>query len=88
MENKTEEVTKRTINIKNYNRIKIIVNNYLQYLPYIRDSERNKEIVRQYTQGKTYTELAEEYGVSTKRIAQIIINTVRHVHWYIKENVT
>ena len=43
-------------------------------------SERDKEIVRKYMDGKTYSELAKEYGVTFNRIRKIVFKYIKRVN--------
>lgn len=43
-------------------------------------SERDKEIVKKYMDGKTYSELAKEYGVTFNRIRKIVFKYIKRVN--------
>ena len=46
----------------------------IRYLPEVNMTDRDKEIIDRYLNGSTtYKALAEEYGISTERIRQILI---------------
>ena len=76
---------KRKNNKSNHNRIRILTENLLQYIDKIKVSERNKQIVRSYAEGTGYRELAEKYGITDSRVAQIVYNYIRHCSIYKKE---
>ena len=44
-------------------------------------SERNKEIVRKYMEGKSFKELSKEYDVSYNRIRKIAMEFIKRVRW-------
>ena len=81
---------KERINKKaHHQRDRIIEEGLLQYMERIKTSERNKQIVKAYVDGVGYKALADEYGITDNRIAQIINNYIRHcclcrknVRWY------
>lgn len=50
----------------------------MQYKDLIKVSDRNKMLVEDYAQGRSYTDLAREYGVSTSRVEQIVYSYIRH----------
>lgn len=66
---------------KNQYRKRILEYNYLKYIDCVNVSERNKEIVIQHVEGKSYKELSEKYGVSIKRIPQIISQFTTKAYW-------
>lgn len=70
----------------NFRRDKIIDERLMNYIQFVNISDRNKEIVVAYVNGSTYKELAEKYGVSTNRIAQIVRQYIFHVRIYKIEN--
>ena len=43
-------------------------------------SERDKEVVRKYMEGKSYSELAKEYEVTFNRIRKIVFKYIKHVN--------
>lgn len=75
----------RTTKDANYNRKRIIENNYLFYMRYMPDSDRNKQIVTKYAEGKSYVELGEEYDLSPERISAIVANYIRHVKIFLND---
>lgn len=44
-------------------------------------SDRNKEIVKKFMNGKSMAELAREYNLSAQRIRAIILYCKRHIVW-------
>lgn len=67
-----------------YRRKRLIEENLLQYMAYIKTSDRNKQIVKAYAEGAGYQELAELYGVCADRIPQIVTTYIRHCSLYKK----
>lgn len=70
----------------NYNRETIIKYNLLQYIDYTNTIPRNKEIIKEYANGKSYNQLSEKYGVCVKTIAGMIANYVNKVSRYCAKN--
>lgn len=64
-------------------RRQIIENDYLFYMKYIPESERNKQIVTKYAEGKSFVEIGAEYGLSSARISAIVANYIRHVKMFL-----
>lgn len=66
----------------NGRRGKLIKNEY--YSAYMNEnigiSERDKEIVRKYMEGKSYSELAKEYELTFNRVKKIISKYIKHVN--------
>lgn len=57
---------------KNFRRTRILEENLLEYMDKVDFSERNKDIVRKYVSGTSYKSLADEYQLTTERIASIV----------------
>lgn len=57
---------------KNFRRTRILDENLLEYLDKVNFSSRNKEIVRKYVSGIPYKTLAEEYDLTSGRIAGVV----------------
>lgn len=57
-------------------RDRLIKSNYLTYIDKIGISERDKEVVIRYANGKAHKQLAKEFGVSYNRIRKIIMKTL------------
>lgn len=71
----------RRINRKNYQREKIFRENLLPYLDIISSekfSDRNKDIIRDYTSGISKVNLAQKYSLSPGRIDAIIKQFMYH----------
>lgn len=68
----------------NYNEQRGRLNRNEYYTTYMNEkigiSERDKEIVRKYMDGKTYSELAKEYEVTYNRIRKIVLKYIKHVN--------
>lgn len=62
----------------NFRRERIIKENLLSYIELTSDSGRNKDIVREYTNGATYKEITQKYNISTSRVEQIVANYIFH----------
>lgn len=66
----------------NGQRGRLIKNEY--YSTYMNEkigiSERDKEIVRKYMEGKSYSELAKEYEVTFNRVKKIVLKYIKHVN--------
>lgn len=69
----------------NFRREIVIENNLLEYVKFAKTSERNKEILIAYMNGKSYKELAEKYNVTQNRIAQIIASVIIRTKLYLRE---
>lgn len=61
----------------NFNRQRIIDNNYLSLIDNIPLSQRNKNIITSYTQGKSYEELSKEHNITSQRVGAIVQDYVR-----------
>lgn len=59
-----------------------IIKDLLVYIDHINVSERNKEIVKEYVEGASYTALGRIYGISASRIRSIIVNYRHHAVRY------
>lgn len=63
---------------RHHHRKRIIEEKLLQYRERVLVSERNKTIVEQYAQGKSYGEIAKKNGITTSRVEQIVHGYIRH----------
>lgn len=57
----------------------------LPYMDIVGISDRNKEVVRKYVDGKSQVELGKEYGISNSRIRDIIVNFRLKVRIFLKK---
>lgn len=64
-------------------RKQIIENDYLFYMKFMPESERNKKIITEYANGKSFVELGAEYGLSSARVSAIVANYIRHVKMFL-----
>ncbi len=64
---------------KNWRRTLILENNLIAYLDDVKMSEKNKDIVRDYSEGLSYKELAQKYSISSSRAEEIIQNFFYHL---------
>lgn len=69
---------------KHHHRKRLIEDRLLQYKARIKVSDRNKRIVEEYVQGKSYVELARKYELSSSRVEQIVHGYIRHCVWLCK----
>lgn len=65
-------------NKKDFRRERIVNNELLSMVDSVKISDRNKEIVRRYTDGESEAKLAECYGITPNRIASIVANFLWH----------
>lgn len=61
-----------------HHRKRLVEDRLLQYKGMIKVSDRNKKIVEEYTQGKSYVDLARKYELSSSRVEQIVYSYIRH----------
>ena len=59
-----------------------IIKKLLVYIDDVDVSERNKEIVKSYVDGASYSALGRKYRLSGSRIRSIIVNYRRHAVKY------
>lgn len=63
----------------NFRRAEIIERHLLDYIDLVPVSDRNKEIVKKYAAGESFTDLAAEYGLSHTRVVTIVVNYISKV---------
>lgn len=50
---------------------------------HVKISDRNRNIIMECAEGKSYTELGEKYGISGERVRAIVVQYITHCHWFI-----
>ena len=69
-------------NSKNHFRKRIIDENLLQYIQYVKMTDRNKSIVTEYVSGSSYIELGRKHFVTPSRVRDIIRDYIHHCNLY------
>lgn len=62
----------------NHYRDRIIAEHLMDYIEVVALSTRNKDIVKHYVSGKSYSQIAKEYNLSESRIPQIVHSYILH----------
>lgn len=70
--------------MKNVLREKILDRNYIELIDIIEISERNRDIVKKFVEGATYSAIAQEYNISPGRVRSIVFNYYRYCYNYHK----
>lgn len=70
----------------NYKRDRIKNEHLLDFVDHIDYSERNKTIMKRYTSGQSYKEIAGDYGITPERVNNIVANCVTKCAWYRKKH--
>lgn len=71
---------------RNHNRKEIIEKDMIKYIDFTNTIPRNKEIIKEYANGKSYKELSEKYGICVKTIAGMVSSYVGKVRRYCFNN--
>lgn len=72
----------RRLSEKNHMRKRILEEELLQYVPFLKKSDRDKEIMIAYTEGENYKSLATRYGITPSRVRQIVHEVIVHCGYY------
>lgn len=64
----------------NFRRQRLVDEHLLDYMDQVKDSDRNKEIVKRYAAGESFKVLSEEYGITDGRLGAIVANYISKVH--------
>lgn len=69
----------------NFRRERIINEHLLDYIDQVKDSDRNKEIVKKYVAGESFKALSEEYGITDGRLGAIVAEYISKVGRLLKQ---
>ena len=72
----------KRFNENNHMRKRIHEEELLQYVPFLKKSDRDKEIMIAYARGESYKLLAARYAITPSRVRQIVHEVIVHCSYY------